>query len=133
MDVKSQEGGLGFHEPAKTKWDSDWSLNFHRFSVPWLIIISWCVILLGLLSFWLVRRAWRPDRARKIMQSLGATTYQTSGGEQWNSSCPICINDFEEGEDIRTLPCGHLYRPACLRKQLETGYLRCGLCRGTLV
>lgn len=28
--------------------------------------------------------------------------------------CPICLIDYEEGEELRELPCGHLYHPQCI-------------------
>jgi hypothetical protein len=67
------------------------------------------------------------------MRPLGATTYPPSSGQELNSSCPICVNDFAQDEELAILPCGHLYKPACLRKQLESGYMLCSVCRGSIV
>lgn len=28
--------------------------------------------------------------------------------------CPICITEFENDEDVRRLPCKHLFHPTCV-------------------
>jgi Ring finger domain len=31
-----------------------------------------------------------------------------------NLGCSICTDDFERGQDVRVLPCGHQFHPACI-------------------
>lgn len=46
-----------------------------------------------------------------------------------NSSCPISIDNFEDGEPIlRILHCGHSFRPESLRRWFRTN-TRCPVCR----
>ena len=46
-------------------------------------------------------------------------------------SCSICLEVFEKGHHVRTLPCGHLYHPDCIAVCLRTSPL-CPLCRGNV-
>eukprot|EP01090_Pellita_catalonica_P021902 TRINITY_DN8326_c0_g1_i2.p1 TRINITY_DN8326_c0_g1~~TRINITY_DN8326_c0_g1_i2.p1 ORF type:complete len:294 (-),score=47.56 TRINITY_DN8326_c0_g1_i2:114-995(-) len=49
-----------------------------------------------------------------------------------NSSCSICLMDFEDGEDVRLLPCTHLYHKACIDKWLvQNG--SCAVCKATVI
>eukprot|EP00118_Oscarella_pearsei_P002173 m.9739 g.9739 ORF g.9739 m.9739 type:complete len:65 (+) comp21600_c0_seq1:1134-1328(+) len=42
--------------------------------------------------------------------------------------CAICMTDFEEGEDIRRLPCLHPYHVKCIDRWLKTNRI-CPVCR----
>jgi len=39
--------------------------------------------------------------------------------------CPICLTDFEEGEEVRMLPCIHLYHVVCIDKWLQLNATCC--------
>jgi hypothetical protein len=50
-------------------------------------------------------------------------------------TCPICIVDFEEGDDVRVLPCEgkHVFHQACVDPWLLELSSSCPICRhGTL-
>eukprot|EP00118_Oscarella_pearsei_P002174 m.9741 g.9741 ORF g.9741 m.9741 type:complete len:391 (+) comp21600_c0_seq2:49-1221(+) len=57
--------------------------------------------------------------------SVGKFT-ASSAGE--NRQCAICMTDFEEGEDIRRLPCLHPYHVKCIDRWLKTNRI-CPVCR----
>jgi hypothetical protein len=52
---------------------------------------------------------------------------------RFNSSCSICIEDFEENESVRVLPCGHLYHTDCIMPWLTTRCSNCPICKVSLV
>lgn len=43
--------------------------------------------------------------------------------------CSICTDDFENGQDIRVLPCNHKFHPACVDPWLLDVSGTCPLCR----
>jgi len=45
-------------------------------------------------------------------------------GEQ----CPICMEKYQVGEDIKILPCTHLFHPQCIDKWFE-GSRKCPVCK----
>jgi hypothetical protein len=46
-----------------------------------------------------------------------------------NSTCPICIDDFEKDEVLRVLPCGHLHHTECIMPWLTTRQANCPVCK----
>ncbi|TYI29143.1 hypothetical protein ES332_A05G296100v1 [Gossypium tomentosum] len=42
--------------------------------------------------------------------------------------CVICLEEFVEGEEVASMPCGHGYHDGCIVKWLETNHI-CPLCR----
>ena len=48
------------------------------------------------------------------------------------TSCPICISEFEEQEEIVKLPvCNHCYHEECIQKWLKT-HCECPCCRSNI-
>lgn len=48
--------------------------------------------------------------------------------EDNTEKCTICLCEFEEGEDVRRLPCMHLFHVSCVDQWLTTVKF-CPLCR----
>ena len=48
--------------------------------------------------------------------------------EQQQTSCVICMEDFEDGVQVNRLPCLHFYHEDCIGQWLKTSHL-CPLCR----
>lgn len=46
-----------------------------------------------------------------------------------NTSCSICLEDFEVGEKLRVLPCNHLFHLECIQPWLTERYPNCPLCK----
>ncbi len=57
----------------------------------------------------------------------------TADGEDGSEApqCSVCIMDFEEGEDLRRLPCLHVFHQACI-DQWMTQHRTCPNCRTAL-
>ncbi|KAL8230648.1 hypothetical protein R6Q57_000426 [Mikania cordata] len=50
-----------------------------------------------------------------------------------NSECVVCLNRFADGEQVRKLPCRHVFHKECFERWLDCLKLRCPLCRSPLV
>jgi hypothetical protein len=48
------------------------------------------------------------------------------------SSCTICLEDFEEGENINETNCGHFFHKNCMEKILNNKIKNCPVCRRDL-
>eukprot|EP00588_Corethron_pennatum_P032392 CAMPEP_0194349204 /NCGR_PEP_ID=MMETSP0171-20130528/106952_1 /TAXON_ID=218684 /ORGANISM="Corethron pennatum, Strain L29A3" /LENGTH=884 /DNA_ID=CAMNT_0039116623 /DNA_START=168 /DNA_END=2819 /DNA_ORIENTATION=- len=46
--------------------------------------------------------------------------------------CSICLVDYEEGDEIRTMPCGHAFHPECVDPWLSL-HTSCPQCRRSVV
>ncbi|XP_057349850.1 E3 ubiquitin-protein ligase Arkadia-like [Manis pentadactyla] len=60
-------------------------------------------------------------------QQAGEAPTQEATEEQ----CTICLCTLEEGEDVRRLPCMHIFHRVCIDQWLATT-TRCPLCRGDI-
>ena len=43
--------------------------------------------------------------------------------------CPICLEDFEDGQELRILQCKHEYHVTCIDQWLTTRKRYCPLCK----
>lgn len=51
--------------------------------------------------------------AAALPAATGAVTSQETSSEE-SLGCSICTDDFENGQDIRVLPCNHKFHPECV-------------------
>lgn len=51
-----------------------------------------------------------------------------SGAGDHGTNCQICMEDFTEGDELRTLPCFHLFHAACVDQWLKVNSI-CPTCR----
>ena len=49
--------------------------------------------------------------------------------KMFNTQCPICLVDFDAGEQVAGLECGHQYHPECFERWMDAGNLTCPTCR----
>ena len=39
--------------------------------------------------------------------------------------CVVCRMEFEDGDDVTSLPCSHFYHPPCIERWLQDQKVRC--------
>lgn len=50
-------------------------------------------------------------------------------GGMSREGCPICIEEYEDGEKVRVLPCFHLFHKECIDFWLTTQHKTCPVCK----
>ncbi|KAG7386765.1 hypothetical protein PHYPSEUDO_015273 [Phytophthora pseudosyringae] len=65
---------------------------------------------------------------QKEMKGEDETTYR-SPADSDAETCPICLDDFEDGADVKVLPCQHFFHVDCINPWLEGRSGRCPLCK----
>jgi hypothetical protein len=68
------------------------------------------------------------------IEALPTRKFEASGAEGKTGEetrCQICMEDFEEGDDLRTLPCFHLFHSHCVDQWLKVNSI-CPICRHKL-
>uniref|UniRef100_A0A0D6R3W6 RING-type domain-containing protein n=1 Tax=Araucaria cunninghamii TaxID=56994 RepID=A0A0D6R3W6_ARACU len=77
--------------------------------------------------------------AEEIRQSLPVKRFQFDGpasnedDDDGHVECAVCLCKFEEGVEIRQLPCCHFFHRPCLDKWLDHQQTTCPLCRSCLI
>ena len=49
----------------------------------------------------------------------GDSTCTSGGTTAVETQCKICLEDFDDGDDLRTLPCCHRYHKLCIDNWLQ--------------
>lgn len=58
---------------------------------------------------------------------LVAAVLAARGGES-GSSCSVCLSSYEDGDELRVLPCGHRFHTECIDRWLLAQSKTCPLC-----
>ncbi|KAH7424359.1 hypothetical protein KP509_11G004200 [Ceratopteris richardii] len=75
-----------------------------------------------------------PHRAsNKVIESIPVKLFQKVdfliNNEERPLQCHICLAEYEEGDNLRVLPCNHEYHKVCIDKWLREVHRICPLCR----
>jgi len=65
------------------------------------------------------------------IQALPTLTFSEDLFSEKNMSCAVCLCEFEEGEQLRRLPCGHHFHKRCVDQWLRRSK-KCPLCMGPI-
>ncbi|KAL2902165.1 hypothetical protein RDABS01_027247 [Bienertia sinuspersici] len=70
----------------------------------------------------------------EVVESLPVKIYTKSTKVQNEEAaqCYVCLLEYEEGDDMRTLPCHHEFHKKCIDKWLKEIHRVCPLCRGDI-
>ncbi|XP_021736031.1 probable E3 ubiquitin-protein ligase RHG1A isoform X1 [Chenopodium quinoa] len=70
----------------------------------------------------------------EVVESLPVKAYTKSTKIQSEevAQCYICLLEYEEGDDMRILPCHHEFHKKCVDKWLKEIHRVCPLCRGDI-
>ncbi|OAO11840.1 hypothetical protein AV274_6453 [Blastocystis sp. ATCC 50177/Nand II] len=97
----------------------DMCLSFLQLTaVIWMSIL----VLYGCSRLLLLWHRWQRKMA---MRRITTIPYKLKESEE----CPICLEDFKEGEPVKRLPCGHLFHAACVKEWIVDVRGVCPLCR----
>ena len=143
-----EEGGEYGQLLSRLLWNEDACMVFTILS--W---VSMCGLYVGALHVWdTYRRFWLELRAASAdarlvasaLASLPVITYngkdapipQLDGREAHEcTTCSICLGDFEPDDQLRLLPCCHLFHRSCIDEWIHVQMLNasCPLCKRALV
>ncbi|KAJ2083649.1 hypothetical protein H4R24_000607 [Coemansia sp. RSA 988] len=74
--------------------------------------------------------AWMENQSQpEIAGGTARRMSSTSEGESDAGSCPICLEEFEVGEQLRELPCMHKYHVVCIDTWLVSRSTCCPYCK----
>ncbi|XP_024533107.1 receptor homology region, transmembrane domain- and RING domain-containing protein 2 isoform X1 [Selaginella moellendorffii] len=119
------------------------TLDYPAWSVMAVAFISLLAVTAVLATFFFVRR----HRLRRLgsrlllpreppgltsseVRSLPTFVYRRAGdGDDQADTCVICMEEYEDGQKLRVLPCRHAFHAACVDQWLVTRKPFCPVCK----
>ncbi|NWW92232.1 RNF13 ligase, partial [Rhynochetos jubatus] len=113
----------------------EFSLPLEYYLIPFLIIVGICLILIVIFmitKFVQDRHRARRNRLRKD-QLKKIPVHKFKKGKYEYDVCAICLDEYEDGDKLRILPCSHAYHCKCVDPWLTKTKKTCPVCKQKVV
>ncbi|XP_047507017.1 E3 ubiquitin-protein ligase RNF13 [Pieris napi] len=109
--------------------DLPFNINTHLL-LPFAIVVVLClIVILVFMIVKCIKDRRRANRHRLPNRSLKKIpTCKFSKGDPYDT-CAICLDDYQEGERLRVLPCAHAYHAKCIDPWLTQNRRVCPVCK----
>jgi len=111
--------------------------NIINYLLPFTLIVAVCLVTMMVFSLLRIVRQWRAHRKarltkRKLKKLPKKKFSKEHDAAEWET-CAICIDDYEDGDMLRILPCKHAYHVDCIDPWLTRSRRNCPLCKRSVL
>lgn len=95
-----------------------------------IVLLSPCVILLFVYVSWKIRQGVKNRKqlaSASAISKLSVKIFREKPSQE--ESCSICLEEYEEGSELRVLPCHHQFHTSCVDAWLTTKKKLCPICK----
>ncbi|XP_025078998.1 E3 ubiquitin-protein ligase RNF13-like isoform X1 [Pomacea canaliculata] len=112
----------------------NYDYDFRAYLWPFAVVVGTCFALMAI--FMLLR--WARDMRRRSRSRLSAKHLKKIPVKKYKKGdhydvCAICLEDYEEGEKLRVLPCGHTFHCKCVDPWLTKRKKTCPCCKRRVI
>lgn len=110
------------------------NVNIKMFLWPFVIVLGVCLIIsVGFLLVKVAIDANRRQRSRLSSRHLKKIPIKKYKKGDYYDTCAICLEEYEDKEKIRVLPCDHVYHAKCIDPWLTKNKKTCPVCKRRVI
>jgi len=114
--------------------DNSIFFDANMYLIPFAIVVGICFVLM--LTFMMVK--WIRDTRKKRRSRLSKEKLKKIPIKKFKKGdhydvCAICLDEYEEGEKLRVLPCAHAYHMKCVDPWLTKNKRTCPVCKRKVI
>ncbi|KAJ8277171.1 hypothetical protein GJAV_G00072200 [Gymnothorax javanicus] len=132
---KALKDEYSYEEGGHVILTPDFTLPLEYYLIPFIIIVAICIILIVVFmitKFVQDRHKARRSRLRKD-QLKKLPIHKFKKAADVYDVCAICLDEYEEGDKLRVLPCSHAYHCKCVDPWLTKTKKTCPVCKQKVV
>jgi hypothetical protein len=106
------------------------SFDINQYLLPFAIVVGICFVIMLVIVVYKCIQDYRRHRRHRLPKSAlkKLPIHKFKDGDPFET-CVICLDDFQEGDKLRVLPCDHGYHAKCIDPWLVKTKRICPQCR----
>uniref|UniRef100_A0A0B7ACF4 RING-type E3 ubiquitin transferase n=2 Tax=Arion vulgaris TaxID=1028688 RepID=A0A0B7ACF4_9EUPU len=112
----------------------DESIDYTSYLWPFLLVLAICILMVMIFLILKFLRDYASRRfsrlSNKHLKKIPIRKYKKG---DYYDTCAICLEEYEEGEKIRVLPCDHVYHRKCIDPWLTKNKKTCPVCKRRVI